>query len=102
MFLQLTQHWLSQESSEEGTHSGAPVMPWEGQADDEKAFGTEVNKRLLSAMEKRSMRLDMILHSAALSVEEARVAMRGGNGAVTPSDHYAVVADLRLSTLSKL
>ena len=77
-------------------------MPWESQADDEKAFGTEVNKRLLSAMEKRSMRLDMILHSAALSVEEARVAMRGGNGAVTPSDHYAVVADLRLSTLSKL
>ena len=101
MFLQLTQHWLLQESSE-GTHSGAPVMPWEDQADDEKAFGTEVNKRLLSAMEKRSMRLDMILHSAALSVEEARVAMRGGNGAVTPSDHYAVVADLRLSTLSKL
>ena len=101
MFLQLTQHWLSQESSE-GTHSGAPVMPWEDQADDEKAFGTEVNKRLLSAMEKRSMRLDVILHSAALSVEEARVAMRGGNGAVTPSDHYAVVADLRLSTLSKL
>lgn len=106
-------------------HTGGPVLPWETAAEDgsAEAVAAEVKTRTMHEMEGRALRLDYILLASAgggdqreesassegglaIAVESCRVVMdggtkepqgsEGGGDGVVPSDHYGVVADIRL------
>lgn len=90
-------------------HSGGPVLPWEADAEagTSEAVAAEVKSLSMRAMEARAQRLDYILFAGGVDkgaasqcvVDRCSVVMSGNNkdkGHQTVSDHYGVVADIRL------
>ncbi len=100
-------------------HSGGPVLPWEAatEAGTLEAVAAEVKSLSMQAMEARAQRLDYILFSCGeeetnrWNVERCSLVMTGDDTVETDepaeahnrsklaralSDHYGVVADIRL------
>ena len=101
-------------------HSGGPVLPWQAAAEagTPEAVAAEVKSLSMQAMEARAKRLDYILFADAegerWAVERCSVVMTGDSPAGPPqqdehgavrrrlelsrvaSDHYGVLADIRL------